>query len=313
MRRLLTIITGQPLVNYIALAEPSTRPNVVHCIFTPNTGAMKERYAALKQVIGTNFSDIEFIDHPVSGSHKSREVWEIGSNLLKQFSDDDWLLNRTVGTEQMRAPLAELFRVSGANRRSFFVETERSNFAFSEDNWEYRMIPFQSGITVEDYFALHLVKLKSGVATNSTEQSLIRAMRSLSFFDIQASCKWMSDEGNIHAEYDCAGTTDYRLYLWERKRLQKSDHKVGLTSEQKGWDTERKKYDIQHDIEKLAYSRAVFGGPFGRVYWVFTGQFPVSDALLKKASELGIRVVKGISDSELASRWKEFGLPQPRL
>ena len=123
--RLLTIISGQPLPNYIAINE--IRPDVVHCIYTPQHGGMKKRFEDLKEVVQRNIPDVRFEAHPIDNAYDSKGVWDLTVNLLTQHNneDDDWMLNRSAGTEQMRGPLVAAFdNFYDDTLRGFFVETD---------------------------------------------------------------------------------------------------------------------------------------------------------------------------------------------
>jgi hypothetical protein len=67
--------------------------------------------------------------------------------------------------------------------------------------------------------------------------------------------------------------------------------------------------NIRHDLEKLAYTRAMFGGPFGRVYWAFSGDLALSADLADRCARLGVTLVLGKALERLAESAASLGLP----
>ncbi len=308
-RRMLTVITGQPLVNFIAINEPSTQPDVVHCLVTP---AMTERARALKEVASRLHPAVEFEEHEIASELDSAQAHEIGKNLLDKYKIDEWVLNRTTGTEQLRAPLADLFDMDD-RRRSFFVETGKGRLAFPARNWSYAYHLFESGIQVKDYFALHGQTVTAGREQHWTEGNMVEALKKLAFFDVLPYCTWIgADNPEPLAEYDCAATADYRLFLFERKDYKDPKDDPHLRDGQREAARKNKKSNIRHDIEKLTYSRLWFGGPFGKVFWVFSGSFPLSEVVLRKIDLLGVHRVRLAGKKFDHNHWKELGLPPPR-
>ena len=214
--RLLTIISGQPLPNYIAINE--IQPNVVHCIYTPKYGGMAEKLEALRAVVGRNLPGIEFELHPVDDPLDAAAIWSIAYQLLMQHDTDQWLLNRTAGTEQMRMPLAAAFDKAFTEPKAFFVETERNQITFiKREGWVRDEYEFdKGGISVQDYFALHGQYVHGGKLQEASEIHLYKELERLAFDDLMPSCTWIR-AGNALAEYDIAATYNYKLYVFERK------------------------------------------------------------------------------------------------
>jgi hypothetical protein len=297
--RLLTIISGQPLPNYIAINE--IRPDVVHYIYTPKHGGMADKLKALQSVVGRKLPDVRFELHPVDDPFDAVAIWSIGFNLLQKHDTDRWLLNRTAGTEQMRMPLAAAFEKAFSEPEAFFVETERNQITFIKKGWIRDEYEFdKGGISVQDYFALHGQVVSAGQPTNPTEQHLYTDLQRLAFDDIAPSCTWLR-EGNKLAEYDIAATFNYRLYVFERKKLAATNAYTRTLEEQDA--------AVLHDIEKLAYTRAIFGGPFGKVYWLLSGGYVPKGSIKERMKVLGIQYVEGTDITHLANHYEKNSLP----
>lgn len=298
--RLLTIISGQPLPNYIAINE--IRPDVVHCIYTPNHGGMAEKLNALQSVVNRNLPDIRFELHPVDDPLDPAAIWNLGVELLNQHNTDRWLLNRTAGTEQMRMPLAAAFEEAFLEPEAFFVETERHQITFIREGWVRDEYEFdKGGISVQDYFALHGQYVTEGTLQEATEIHLFNELKRLAFDDLMPSCTWLR-AGNILAEYDIAATHNYILYVFERKRLNLGNAYTRLSLEEQD-------KAVLHDIEKLAYTRAIFGGPFGKVYWLLSGGYVPKDSIKERMKVLKISYFEGTAINDLANNAEQNGLP----
>jgi hypothetical protein len=299
--RLLPVITGQPLVNYIAIAE--LQPDVVHCIYTPGHGEMEKRLQALKAAVARNLPDVQFELHSVEDPYDSAAVWQIAYELLVGTDDSHWYLNRTAGTEQMRAPLAAAFEKAGLSNQTFFVETEKGQITFARDAWRRESQAFEQGITVKDYFLLHGQEVEPGNPVNATETQLFNDINRLQFDDVVASCKWIQN-GRQLAEYDVAAVVNYRLHVFERKKLQMANRYTQTRDEQD--------IAVRHDIEKLAYTRAIFGGPFGKVYWLLSGGYEPRESMVDRMHALSIHFIQGNELTQLARSPETFGLPPRR-
>jgi hypothetical protein len=310
---MLTVMTGQPLVNYIAANEPATRPHVLHCIVTPE---MDARYASLRDVLAVRHPTMEVVRHDVASALDSAAVHALATGLLATFRTDEWLLNRTTGTEQLRAPLASLFEAGAAqNRQSFFVQTGKGNIAFARSDWTYDESAFSDAVSVQDYFSLIGMKVQFTGSVNRVENELLAAMKKLRFDSIHGNCVWLNprDGGKTaFAEYDCVATSGYRLFVFERKHYNKQSVAKGQVAHQVRARTKNMRDSILHDIEKLAYTRHLAGAAFAQVYWVFTGDFEVSDVVRQKAGELGIRMIEGQWGAQMARFPQQLGLPPPQ-
>lgn len=299
-KRLLTIISGQPLPNYIAINE--LKPDVVHCIYTSN---MKPRFDALKSVVQEKYPTIQFEEHAVIDPYDSLAVGKVGIELLDKFSNDEWHLNRSAGTEQMRAPLtAAFFEKFPGKFVTFFVESEKNQIAWISAAWARTEEAFKNSISVIDYFRLHGQTVKAGDPVNGTEKHLYNDLQRLSFDNLVASCKW-TNHGIASAEYDIAATWKYRLYVFERKKL----HVPGRYAAQ---TLEEQDMSVQHDIEKLAYTRAIFGGPYGQVYWLLSGTYVPKESIINRMKPLSIHYLRGDNITNIVRDQQQLGLPPPR-
>lgn len=304
IRRLLTIISGQPLPNYIAIAE--TQPDIVHCIVT-KSGGMKQKLQALQKVISANFPNIHFHIHEVKGPHDPLEVWNIAYELLVTHCHDEWLLNRSAGTEQMRLPLSAAFQKAGRDQEgAFFVETEKGMLTTIGEGWQRHEEEFHQGINVSDYFALHGQDIFSGDPVNDNEKQLMRQLQKLAFDDVVSSCSWRRN-GNLLAEYDAAATEGYRLYLFETKAL--SEGSTYIDGGRTVISEKQKDANVLHDIEKLAYSRAIFGGPFGHVFWLLSGSYQPKTSIIERMKALSITYLPNNQMASLVKQRAKYHLP----
>ena len=295
--RMLTIVSGAPLPNYIAINELDL--HVVHCICTP---AMTKRLESLQKVVHRNHPNIQFQVHHLDDPFDSKSVWAIAYELLTTYSNDDWLLNRTTGTEQMRAPLATAFEKAFSGSCGFFVETEKGQIALINSAWVRQELKFQFGISVQDYFELHGQYVHEGTLNERSEIHLHNDLKRLDFHDICPSCTWLGASNNTLAEWDIAATYNYQLYVFERKKLQHGNaHTLRTLEEQDA--------AVLHDIEKLAYTRAIFGGPFGKVYWLLSGNFVPKETIVERIKVLGINYLRGDAVVQVANNWQINGLP----
>jgi hypothetical protein len=137
---MLTIITGQPLPNFIPVNEASTRPEVLHCIHTPGKGGMDARLTGLQQVIARTHADIEIRRHPIDSAYDPNAVHELGKQILSEHTADEWTLNATAGTKLMSSPLERLFHDN--QRRVIYVDTEQGRLVEVSADWSLRPQPF---------------------------------------------------------------------------------------------------------------------------------------------------------------------------
>ncbi len=317
--RLLTIVSGAPLPNFIAINE--LNPDYVHCIFTKNSVEMVTKKDKLIEVFKRIFPSVKFISIPVDNVSNSLDIANLVAKLLDQYPEDHWLLNRTVGTEQMRAPLTAAFgersnakRAAGLdnNFKEFFVDTVNNQLAFSLPKWAIDPKPFTKNIDVKTYFQLlGEIFNTNGTSTNTTEQALYNSLTKLSFNDVIASCKWVDNKTQI-AEFDVVAIYQYQLYIFERKKLQHITVNKSINEGQAKKENKRQSNDVKHDIEKLAYMRAIFAGHFGKVYWVFSGNYQVAQEHLSRINKLGLQFISGMPDSQIPAHWQAFKLPPPK-
>ena len=72
------------------------------------------------------------------------------------------------------------------------------------------------------------------------------------------------------------------------------------------------KTDILIALYKLSQAQKSFGGPFGRSFWIFSGDTDLSDANSVRIREFGITLIRGNEINELAKTPEKFGLPAKR-
>ena len=320
--RLLTIISGAPLPNYIAINE--IRPEVVHCIYTPKQGGMKKRMQDLQDVVQRNIPNVRFEEHPIDNAYDSKAVWDVTVDLLKLHNkvDDDWMLNRSAGTEQMRGPLVAAFDAFYDDTlRGFFVETDKNRISQMDENWSPTYHPFIHDIGVKDYFALHGQTITLGGAPdNNFEQRLLSELQKLDFFEVMPDCKWIANQETL-AQYDTLGIYKYKLYTFEVKQIENVTT-TALLDEFKDsdfvYDTKTrnivykdKNKVLVHDIEKLAYTRSIFGGPTGKAYWLMNGSFRPSLSIQERMKRLQIQSLIGgyTVAKELVKDPEKYSLP----
>ena len=320
--RLLTIISGQPLPNYIAINE--IRPDVVHCIYTPQHGGMKKRFEDLKEVVQRNIPDVRFEAHPIDNAYDSKGVWDLTVNLLTQHNneDDDWMLNRSAGTEQMRGPLVAAFdNFYDDTLRGFFVETDHHRISQMDENWTPTYHPFLHDIGIQDYFALHGQTVTiGGTPDNNFEQRLLSELQKLDFSEVMPDCKWMA-KSEILAQYDTLATYKYQLFTFEVKQIENAtttdlldkfkDSEFVYDAKTRNFVHKDKNKVLVHDIEKLAYTRAIFGGPRGKAYWLMNGSFQPSASIQERMKRLNINSLIGgyTVAKELIKDPNKYGLP----
>ena len=298
-KRMLTVIGDSPMANYIAINE--LKFDVVHCIYTPHDADIKKRLESLQTVVRRNHPEIEFELHPQVDPYDSKETRDIAFKLLTEHDSDDWWLNRTTGTEQMRAPLAAVFDKLSSEPWAIYVETKKGQIALINSAWVREEYKFQNGISVQDYFELHGQYVHEGTLNESTEIQLHNDLKRLDFHDICPSCTWHGASNYTLAEWDIAATYNYQLYVFERKKLQDGNAHTPQTLEQNA--------AVLHDIEKLAYTRAIFGGPFGKVYWLLSGSYDPKPSIKDRMQVLKINYIRGKEIVDVANNWKQHGLP----
>ena len=114
------------------------------------------------------------------------------------------------------------------------------------------------------------------------------------------------------AEYDAIGIRFYQLFAFECKRLTvtRGDVRSGRVP---AAALERAKDDILFDLYKLSQIQQSFGGPFGKAYWVFSGDTELSEVnQSRRIKEFRITLLRGSDVQEIAHTPEKFGLPPLR-
>jgi hypothetical protein len=293
MKRMVSLISDQILPNFIPVNEPSTRPDVLHGIFTPSDGNMKRRWENLKAVITEKYPQTETDDVPISDAYNAREIQQRCEDLLEQYPDDEWLLNATGGTKLMSAPASEVFHRNG--RDVYYVESFRNRMLKVEPNWEMTPISFTESLGVETYFRLYGREIAPGKSQSRQEKHVVKQLEQLDW-RVWPSVTLKHNEQSL-VEYDAIGIRHYQCSAFECKKL--SD-----------WRGEAVKDEILIDLLKLYQVQQLFGGPFGRSYWVFSGDHKLTDLEEERIRLFRINLIKGADINRIASESARFDLPE---
>jgi hypothetical protein len=144
----------------------------------------------------------------------------------------------------------------------------------------------------------------------------MRQLEKLSFDDLAGSVSWVSSREGAGdaalAEFDAVATARYRLCVFERKHLTDPEGNPNIPEGARRQVRGKFSRAIQHDLEKLAYTRAIFGGPFGRVYWLFSGTFKVAEEYVRRFEQLGVTVVPEEDVRNIARAAARLQLPPRR-
>jgi hypothetical protein len=277
---------------------------------------MDARLEALKSVLAKHAPEVRVEAHEVVSAYEPASVHALGIKLLNAYRQDEWSLNNTGGTKLMSSPLEQVFHHH--DHRVFYVDTEQARILYVGRDWQVESHPFERGVNVAAYFALFGQRVKFGEPHHWTERTLFAQLRKLNFDDVAPSVRWIGSTeqqavSTIVAEFDVVATSGYRLYVFERKHLSDPMQDDRIHEHARRGVRAALIGNVRHDLEKLAYTRAVFGGPFGRVYWAFSGNLPLSPDLADRCARLGVTLVRGKELERLAESASSLGLPPPRV
>jgi hypothetical protein len=292
MKRLISFISQQPLPNFIPINEPTTRPDVLHGVFTPDDARMAERWSNLKAVLANKFPQLELVDVPVADAYDAQAIQAECERLLGKYPNDEWALNATGGTKLMSAPAIEVFRRHGLD--VYYVESPRNRLLKISPDWVVTPIAFSAAVDVETYFAIYGRRVAVGKPVSGQEAEVNRQLQELDWR--VWPCVRLLHEKEVLAEYDAVGIRFYQCHVFECKRL--SDWRADARDE------------ILKDLHKLYQVQQHFGGPFGRSYWVFSGDHPLSNVNQERIRDFGIKLIRGAEINEIARNPEKFGLPQ---
>ncbi|MCI0392599.1 MAG: DUF1887 family CARF protein [Acidobacteria bacterium] len=316
MNRMLCVISGQMLPNFIPLNEPATRPEALHAIFTPGDPAMAQRWENLRRVVQRLFPQIELHGEPVANAYDPREIQQKCFSLLREHLNDNWTLNATGGTKLMSAPAMEVFRTArlyeeGLGERRIeiiYVETPKNNTLRLNHDWKVMPLPFESSIDIQTYFELYNQHIGFENNPNLQERDLVGVLRRFDWriwLGIQL-LRGKQDEAAIYS-YDVLCLKHYQLYAFECKTI----HRISESLTASEWKVvqELKKDQVQIDLLKLLALKERFGGPFGKIFWVFEGDYPLTLTDEQRMRDFGIRFIRQEELLELREQPHAFGLP----
>lgn len=290
MKRMLCFISDMILPNFILLNEAATKPDVLHAIFTPSEQRMRKRLNDLETVAKSKFPNMKIEEVPIPDAYNGKAIYESCKSLVENYPDDDWKLNSTGGTKLMSLPAIEFFRQAGLE--FYYVETFRNRILNIKPNWEIAEIPFNNTVTIEEYFKLHGHIAKSGTSVNRHETHIFRQLQKLNWI-VEASVRWRNPENTADlAEYDVIGINNYQMYVFECKKKNSTD-----------------KEKVLKDLLKLSQIKHDFGGPFGKIYWIFNGQAEIGQMNKIRIREFGINLISGNEVNQLSANPQKFGLP----
>lgn len=310
MKRMLCFISDMILPNFIPLNESATTPDVLHAVYTPSEPRMMKRLNDLKTVTKKSFPQLEIKEVPISDAYNSAEIYGKCKEVVEENSEDVWSLNATGGTKLMSSPTDEYFR--DKNLAVYYVDTRKNCILKIAKDWTFSEIPFQKSIDVETYFALHGHKIRAETPRTDQEKRVFDQLKQLDW-DVWASVNWLRpDDDNLQiAEYDIIGIKDYKISVFECKRLNINRHTVASGNATQE-DLNRVENDILNDLYKLSQAQKSFGGHFSKIYWIFNGSAKINKTNYERMKEFNIRLIKGDEVNQLIHKTDEFGFPQKR-
>lgn len=310
MKRMLCFISDMILPNFIPLNEPITKPDVLHAVYTPSEARMKKRLEDLKTVVRSKFSNLKIEEVPISDAYDSMQIYRKCREVVEANPNAEWSLNATGGTKLMSSPADEYFR--DKNLAVYYVDTRKNCILRIAKDWSFTEIPFQNSIDVETYFALHGHRIKVETPRTDQEQRVFNQLKQLDW-DVWASVNWLRPDDNQLqiAEYDIIGIKDYKMSVFECKRLNINRYSVasGAATQE---ELERVENDILNDLYKLSQAQKSFGGFFSKIYWIFNGKAKINRTNLERIKEFNIKLIKGDEVSRLVEKADEFGLPSKK-
>ena len=310
MKRMLCFISDMILPNFIPLNESATKPDVLHAVYTPSEPRMQKRLTDLKIVAEKKFTQLKIEDVPISDAYNSAEIYRKCKDVVESNSDAEWSLNATGGTKLMSSPADEYFR--DKNLAVYYVDTRKNCILNISQDWTSREIAFENSIDVETYFALHGHKIRVEMPRTPQEQRVFNQLQLLDW-DVWASVNWLRpDDENLQiAEYDMIGIKNYKISVFECKRLNINRHTVAFGNATQE-DLNRIENDILNDLYKLSQAQKSFGGYFSSIYWIFNGSAKINKTNYERMKEFNIKLIKGDEVNRLVQRSNEFGFPKKK-
>lgn len=315
MKRMICFISQQLLANFIPINETATRPDALHAVYTPSEPVMQERWRLLKSVLARKFPSVELHDVEVASAYDAKDIEQKCARLIQGHHTDAWSLNMTGGTKLMSAPAVDVFRRQ--RLPIYYVETPSEQTIEISDDWAVKKYPFASAIDLETYFELFGRTVKSGDPKPGLEAEVYRQLKRLDWevwadvciFDTDRSASNQRTRHEPMAEYDAIGISFYQLFAFEIKRLTITKEAVEKRRVPAA-SLKRTKDDIRFDLYKLSQIQQSFGGPFGKSYWVFTGEADLSEVNQARIKEFRIRLIRGTEVREIDRLPEKFNLPK---
>ena len=300
MKRMLCLVSEQLMPNFIPVNEPATRPEALHGIYTPSDARMSDRWQLLKNIIANKFPDVQTEDVPVADAYNPHLIQQTCADLIGKFPDDDWTFNMTGGTKLMSSPAVEMFHRRGC--LIYYVDTRNRQTLSVNADWRVQRIAFTQSLDIETYFGIYGRQVTFGNPQSGQEEHVYRQLQRLDWQVWPSVC--LMHRGQVQHEYDAVGIDGYQCYFFECKRM--SDLRHAPVSESR---KDQARDDVLIDLLKLYQVRQSFGGPFGKSYWIFSGDYPLSEVDLARIRDCQITLIRGEEINQIAAQPKTFGLP----
>lgn len=200
-------------------------------------------------------------------------------------------------------------------RARLSAETHRLNLEISPD-WRVIEHKFTGTIDVHTYFGLYGRTVSAGSPVSGQEGEVYRRLSkldwqlwpSVSVFESTPPATKPDVKLNAMAEYDVIGISHYQLFAFECKKLSVTEEAVKKGRIHRR-ALERTKDDILFDLYKLSQIQHSFGGPFGKSYWVFSGDAELSEVNQARIKEFRITLIRGKEIQEIDRTPDKFRLP----
>jgi hypothetical protein len=295
MKRMICFISQQPLPNFIPINEPATRPDALHAIFTPKSLLIKNRWNDLRTILSERFPTLELHDLEIEDEFDAQATKHLCENLLLKYPDDHWSLNMTGGTKLMSSPAVAVFQQY--DKEIYYVESPKNRTLNISLDWQVTPIPFTESVDVQTYFAIYGRSISLDNPVSGQEQAVFNQLKALDW-RVWSSVTLLHKENNkVHklAEYDVIGILHYQLFHFECKRLSER--------------TEEANEYVWKDLYKLYQVQQHFGGPFGKSYWIFSGDHQLHDANRERLRDFRITLIRGSDINQISKTPEKFGLP----
>lgn len=304
MKRMICFISQQPLPNFIPINESATRPDTLHAIFTPKNLVMKNRWNDLRKVLSGRFPALELHGIEVENEYDAQAIKRLCEKLLAKYPDDHWSLNMTGGTKLMSSPAVAVFQQH--DKEIYYVESPKNRTLNISSDWRVKPIPFTESVDVQTYFDIYGRNVSIGNPVNDQEKKVYKQLQQLDW-QVWPSVKLIHHNKTLQ-EYDAIGIRHYQLFAFECKNLNPlriycPSCRCRITID------EGQKDDILKDLFKLYQVQQHFGGPFGKSFWVFEGDRPLSEMNKERIRDFRITLIRGSDINQISKTPEKFGLP----